>query len=333
MGDNRYDNLTAAQEDNLCEDDENNFEENEGFRQQTKHRQHKRPNYNASDERSKIITSRTYTNSNSNSNINEKRNNQQGRMQMNNNNRYNNNDHDQNENEHQIQISQQALNYAAEIHLQPIKFECNPKFTEQKLAAKFIHLFFKYIEKDFREQNQTFPNPLGLDRWWIDRDGNIQGISKEIELYVYLCNIRRYPNEIDNVKMIPHPPKHLPPQRSMILKWVKNTISSDEVKDELASRFKSIYTLEDIIGTSNTRNRHIKMDLADETEYNTILNSGKVTIFGQLLDCDEYLPAPKLLICSKCNLPGHIKKICSNSQVEMCVEKTEMMVKIIRCVK
>ncbi|CAF0930593.1 unnamed protein product [Didymodactylos carnosus] len=120
------------------------------------------------------------------------------------------------------------------------------------------------------------------------------------------------------MKLITHPPKHLPPQRSVILKWVKNTISSDEVKDELASRFKSIYALEDIIGTSNTRNRHIRIDLGDETEYNTMLNSGKVTIFGQLLDCDEYLPAPKLLICSKCNLPGHIKKICSNSQVEMC---------------
>ncbi|CAF1318097.1 unnamed protein product [Didymodactylos carnosus] len=191
MGDNRYDNLTAPQEDNLCEGenfqqilqeiqiidqrdtvnslkrhstnrseiqyhDENNFEENEGFRQQTKHRQHKRPNYNARDERSKITTSRTYTNSNSNSSINEKRNNQQGRMQMNNNNRYNNNDHDQNKNEHQRQISQQALNYAAEIHLQPIKFECDPKFTQQKLAAKFIRLFFKYIEKIFVNRIKLF---------------------------------------------------------------------------------------------------------------------------------------------------------------------------------
>ncbi|CAF1329264.1 unnamed protein product [Rotaria magnacalcarata] len=43
----------------------------------------------------------------------------------------------------------------------------------------------------------------------------------------------------------------------------------------------------DIIGTLNTRNRHVRIDFQDETEYNTILNSGKVSIYGQLTDCDQ----------------------------------------------
>jgi hypothetical protein len=34
---------------------------------------------------------------------------------------------------------------------------------------------------------------------------------------------------------------------------------------------------------------------------------------GQLLDVDEHLPAPKILICTKCNVPGHTKKQCQSS--------------------
>ncbi|CAF3371340.1 unnamed protein product [Rotaria socialis] len=64
-----------------------------------------------------------------------------------------------------------------------------------------------------------------------------------------------------------------------------------------------------------TDNRNFQQD---ETEYNTILNSEKVSIYGQLIDCDEYFPAPKLLICSKCNTPGHTRKACVNSKVDLC---------------
>ncbi|CAF4505908.1 unnamed protein product [Rotaria sp. Silwood2] len=88
----------------------------------------------------------------------------------------------------------------------------------------------------------------------------------------------------------------------------KNTITNDEIKEELEIKYKSIYALENIIGTLNLRNRHVRIDLQDEKEYNKILRSGKLTIFGQLIECDEYLPAPKLLICSKCNSPGHTKQ-------------------------
>ncbi|CAF4676290.1 unnamed protein product, partial [Rotaria socialis] len=149
-------------------------------------------------------------------------------------------------------------------------------------------------------------------------EGNIQGTTKVIDLCVFLCNPHRYPKEIDNIKISPHPSKHLPPQRSVILKWIKNSISCNELKEELEIKFKSIHSIVDIIGTLSTRNRHLRIDFQDETEYNTILNSGKVSIYGQLIDCDEYFPAPKLLICSKCNTPGHTRKACVNSKVDLC---------------
>ncbi|CAF3849580.1 unnamed protein product [Rotaria sp. Silwood1] len=148
-----------------------------------------------------------------------------------------------------------------------------------------------------------YKRPIGFDVWWVDKDGNIQALTKNIDLYVYLCKEERYPKELNNIKIIPHAPKHLPPQRSIIMKWIRNSISFNELKCELGERYKSIYSMKEIIGTANERNRHIRIDISDEKEYKEILNSGKITIYGQLYDIDEYLPAPKLLICTKCNLP------------------------------
>jgi hypothetical protein len=288
--------------------------ENKGYKHQTRNTKFKRRNNFSRPDQPPTTNSRTYINSNSN--ITENKNAQQKRQ--------NTNDiietdvqqleHHQNS----FNISNQALNYAASTHLQPIKLQCEPPIKEQKLAAKFIQKFFKFIEKDFYQQNICYQKPTGFERWWIDKEGNILGITNEIDLYVYLCNPQHYPKEIENIKITSHPPKHLPPQRSVILKWIKNAISIDEIKEELELKYKSIYSIQDVIGSLNTRNRHIRIDFQDETEYNNILNSGIVTIYGQLYDCDEYLPAPKLLICSKCNSPGHSRKTCADSQVELC---------------
>jgi len=55
---------------------------------------------------------------------------------------------------------------------------------------------------------------------------------------------------------------------------------------------------------------HIKIDIYDKAEYNNILNSGSITLGGILYDIDEYLPVPIILICTKCNSPGHTKDVC-----------------------
>jgi hypothetical protein len=65
------------------------------------------------------------------------------------------------------------------------------------------------------------------------------------------------------------------------------------------------------------KSRHIRVDFGDRKDYESILNSGIIGIQGQLFDVDEYLPAPKILICTKCNIPGHTKKQCQAS-IEKC---------------
>lgn len=215
-------------------------------------------------------------------------------------------------------ISKHALDYASEYHHQPIKIECEPKLKDQREGSKFIQAFINYIKTEFFKQNVSYSKPLLFDMWWIDKDGNIRAIVKSTEIAVYLSQAKRYPAEINNIKIIPHPPKHLPPQHTAILKWVKNSISFGDLKDELKIKYNSLFLIEEIMGTINDRNRHLRIELLDKKEHNDMLNSGKISIFGQLYEVEEFLPSPKLLICSKCNQPGHVRNNCKIASFDIC---------------
>ncbi|CAF2957415.1 unnamed protein product [Rotaria sp. Silwood2] len=130
----------------------------------------------------------------------------------------------------------------------------------------------------FLTQNPCFSKDILVDLWWIDPEGNIQLIIKTTDLYVYLCKKDRYPNQLNNVKINPIPPNHLPPQHTVIIKWVNNSFIDDDIRDELRMKFER----------------------------------------GQLYSVDEYLPSPRILICNRCNLPGHTKKSCRNLDVDIC---------------
>ena len=77
------------------------------------------------------------------------------------------------------------------------------------------------------------------------------------------------------------------------------------------NKFKSIYNVEDINGTNNGKTHYVRMDILNENEYNKIFNAGIICLEGLCLHVYEYLAAPRVLFCAKCNEPGHSKKFCT----------------------
>ncbi|CAF3578927.1 unnamed protein product [Rotaria sp. Silwood1] len=229
-----------------------------------------------------------------------------------------NNQHQTNKGENRLSITNYALDYASNYHFPPFKLECNPKIIERKEGTRLINDLIKSITPGFLTQNPCFSNDIFVDLWWIDPEGNIQLIIKSTDLYVYLCKKDRYPKQINNVKINPIPPNHLPPLHTVIIKWVNNSFIDDDIRDELNMKFESIFLIESMHGTINEKNRHIKVELLEKKEYIKLLNSGKINLGGQLYSVDEYLPSPRILICNRCNLPGHTKKSCRNSDVDLC---------------
>ncbi|CAF1306181.1 unnamed protein product [Rotaria sordida] len=228
-------------------------------------------------------------------------------------------------NQHQItksgnrsSITNYALDYASNYHFSPFKLECNPQIKERKEGKKLINDLMKFITRGFLTQNPCFSKDIFVDLWWIDLEGNIQLIIKTTDLYVYLCKKDRYPNEVNHVKINPIPPTRLPPQHTVIIKWVNNLFTDDDISDELNMKFESIFSIESMYGLINEKNRHIKVEILDKKEHIKILNSGKINLGGHLYSVDEFLPSPRILICNRCNLPGHTKKSCRNSEVDIC---------------
>ncbi|CAF1366208.1 unnamed protein product [Rotaria sordida] len=205
-------------------------------------------------------------------------------------------------------ITNDVVAYLVDQFFPPIKITCESKVNEHKDSAKIIKGLFKLIVDDFKQINPKHNEVIGFESWYIDINGNLQCITRYVELFIYLCDVKHIPNMLLDTKIMVVLPKHLPSQRSVIIKDVPITFSIDDVKNEIINKYKSMYSITELIDTNNGRTRYLRLDLTDTNEYNQLLNSGIICIDGQCLHVFEYLAAPRVLFCSMYNLPDHNKK-------------------------
>ncbi|CAF1079578.1 unnamed protein product [Rotaria sordida] len=131
------------------------------------------------------------------------------------------------------EISLHALHYAVEQQLPPIKINCDPRINNHSQGVLLIKQLFLHIEKDFRQVNKMYKHSLGFEYWFVDKQGNLVCYTREPELYVYLCDIAHYPSLLHSINISPEIPKHLPPQYSILLKSVSNSISYNDILDDI----------------------------------------------------------------------------------------------------
>ncbi|CAF2522055.1 unnamed protein product [Rotaria sp. Silwood2] len=217
---------------------------------------------------------------------------------------------ERNNNNNKFNITNDAVVYSVDQSFTPIKIICEPKINEHKDGANIIKELFKLIVDDFKKINPKHNEIIGFDSWYIDINGDLQCITRDVDLFIYLCDVKHVPNMLLDTKIKVVLPRHLPAQRSVIIKGVPITFSIDEVKNEIMNIYKSVYSIIELLGTNNGRTRYLRLDLINTDEYKQLLNYGKICIDGQCLQVFEYLAAPRVLFCSMCNLPGHSKKYC-----------------------
>ena len=252
----------ATSERPRCSDDEEegtctNDVQNSGWITMRSNKQKKK--VNDKDDRYLSHSTRTFTNST--------RQHQENYQQ---NNLLNNINNNSTRNNNNMKMSNQALTHAVDYYYYPFILEFEPKLKDKKQGVKIVNELMKYVKNDFVRAYPLFAKPLLADIWWIDSEGNLQMIIKTTELYIYLCNKDRYPNELLNFKIKPNPPAHLPPQHTIILKWIKNSIADNDIRDELDLIYKSIHSITTMNGTLNDRTRHVKVEVLDKTEYESM---------------------------------------------------------------
>ncbi|CAF4713734.1 unnamed protein product, partial [Rotaria sp. Silwood2] len=113
-----------------------------------------------------------------------------------------------------FKINNNAINYAVEQTIPNIKFKCEPKLVEQKEALCLVKELIKLIEPEYKKINRKINDDVSFESWFIDKNGDLICITRNIELLIYLCDINHVPNKILNTNITINLPKHLPPQRS-----------------------------------------------------------------------------------------------------------------------
>ena len=160
-----------------------------------------------------------------------------------------------------ISISKHTLQYAMEHHLPSLCIECQPKIENYDKAKEIVKLLFTHIEKNFRQFYKNYRFPVGFDYWYINKDGDLACYKRHTELFVYLADLSNYPSIINNINMIPCRPKHLPFQNTIVLKFVSNHISQDDIQREFEESFISMYNIEEMKGSRTDKFSHVRLEL------------------------------------------------------------------------
>ncbi|UJR29304.1 hypothetical protein I4U23_010518 [Adineta vaga] len=209
-----------------------------------------------------------------------------------------------------VNISMAAMNYAVQQYLPSIRICCIPKIFNDSIAEDLIDELFVYIEKYFHALHEDFDYPLNFDYWHLDRTGDIVCYTRNIELYVYFCDSRNYPSSLTTTDIFIPPPKHLPWQRMIRLNFVPNYITLEEIQHTLSLYFRSIFHLQEIFKTQTHRWRHLQLELLSKREYEQFVHDGEIMINAHLIHIEPFVAPLRLLLCSKCNDPGHFNSIC-----------------------
>lgn len=91
--------------------------------------------------------------------------------------------------------------------------------------------------------------------------------TSHIELFVYLSEPTNYPESLNETKLTLIKPKHLPVQNTILLKYIPNYITLDEIYKELNQQASSIYNIEEMKGTMTGKSRHVRIELKSKLEY------------------------------------------------------------------
>lgn len=130
-----------------------------------------------------------------------------------------------------------------------------------------IKELLRLVEKNFLQLNKDHAKTIGFHYWYIDRNEDLQCYTKSIALFVFLCDAKNYPEKILNTIIQPTPPKHLPAQRSVIIKYVPRSIEFNDIKTEIFSRLRSTFNVEEMKSATSAKSRHIRIELSDQEEY------------------------------------------------------------------
>jgi hypothetical protein len=136
----------------------------------------------------------------------------------------------QSNNEDHVYVSRQALKFAVEDRLPPIKIQCDPILKNQEDGLMIANEFLKHIETKFRKMNRRYSEPLGFTHYLVDKNGALVCYTNYIEVFIYVCDFNNYPADTNNVRIQPLLPLKLPAKNAIRIKFIDNKLTFEDIQ-------------------------------------------------------------------------------------------------------
>lgn len=137
---------------------------------------------------------------------------------------------------------------------------------------------------------------------------------KDALSFSFLLNQKNWPDSFNNVPYsLPSLPS-IPPQLSLLVKYVDLRIDLKEFSSDVKARYPEVQNVIRLKNKFQNDIKLVKLEFTSPVVREKLLNDKKITIGYIVYEIEEYLAPAFVLICSKCMGIGHFKKQCSQSK-------------------
>ncbi|CAF1079197.1 unnamed protein product [Rotaria sp. Silwood1] len=138
-----------------------------------------------------------------------------------------------------------------------------------------------------------------------------------MEDYSKFVRTDKWPTSINGKKIELNKPKFVPECFTLVVRYVPQELSIQNVADEIKRSINSADNFKQIMYSFNRPTKDIRFTISDLAEYEGALKLGRLCIANRLHPVTRYLPANKLTFCTNCWQIGHVRTSC-NSNVRKC---------------
>ncbi|CAF1525161.1 unnamed protein product [Rotaria magnacalcarata] len=141
------------------------------------------------------------------------------------------------------------------------------------------------------------------------------------EDYATLVGSDKWPTKINGIDIVVAKPKYVPDSFALVVRYVPRELEENFVSNEIQRTIASADRIKRIHYSYQRRTDDYRFDVKDYSEYNAVLQLGRIAIGHSWLSITKFYPGNRLTYCTKCWCLGHLRNKCnSENKCRICLE-------------
>ncbi|CAF3393055.1 unnamed protein product [Rotaria socialis] len=141
------------------------------------------------------------------------------------------------------------------------------------------------------------------------------------EDYAILVGSDKWPTKINGIDIVVEKPKYILDSFALVVRYVPRELDENFVSSEIQRIIASAGRIQRIHYPYQRRTDDYRFDVKDYSEYNAVLQLGRIAIGHSWLSITKFYPGNRLTYCTNCWRIGHLRNKCNiESKYRICLE-------------